>query len=692
LKRKQLFGLMGLCLVLILAAFIIDAGQLRAQAPTSTWTPIANYVLPDDVNLRGGPGTGYLAVGRLIRGDTVDPVGRSEGGLWVLLRYGAGFGWIRRDLVSWSDSIDMLPVIEANTTPTVAPEDYTATPFFPTPTPGGNWANVNEQGAYLRAGPGRTYLVMGALHAGDVVEPVARNIDTTWVMVRLDEGFAWVRWDLVRWQDDLELLPIVLTDEPGNLTPSLTFTPSNTPTPTATSTGTITPTYTPTPSDTPTATFTPSNTPTPTATPTASATATPTASATSTATATDTPTHTATSTATPTNEPTAAPTETSTAAATATATDTPTHTATSTATPTDEPTAAPTETSTAAATATATDTPTHTATSTVTPTDEPTAAPTETSTAAATATATDTPTHTATFTATPTDEPTATATHTATSTDTPTNEPTATSTATEPRTATQEPTDEPTVVALAVTATPEVPTAEVTPHAAPPTFTPLPAPPEVEPTETPPTLTATPVLTASPMVVPPTATPETTAVVVVPGDAQPPSSDAPPGGPADGSDSGDLAGRIQALIEDIPREYLLGGGFAAVLVLYILLYAVGVANVGRYSLGFVVETCPVCQKGELSVVNRRRHLLGIPRVRRTVHCDYCGSVLRQVRRHRWRYTVDEHENPELYRQYNGREITDAELVRLGTGLRYQMVTPLPEDFQPPEYVDDDTES
>ncbi len=624
MKRKQLFGLMGLCLVLILAAFIIDAGQLRAQAPTSTWTPIANYVLPDDVNLRGGPGTGYLAVGRLIRGDTVDPVGRSEGGLWVLLRYGAGFGWIRRDLVSWSDSIDMLPVIEANTTPTVAPEDYTATPFFPTPTPGGNWANVNEQGAYLRAGPGRTYLVMGALHAGDVVEPVARNIDTTWVMVRLDEGFAWVRWDLVRWQDDLELLPIVLTDEPGNLTPSLTFTPSNTPTPTATSTGTITPTYTPTPSDTPTATFTPSNTPTPTATPTASATATPTASATSTATATDTPTHTATSTATPTNEPTAAPTE--------------------------------------------------------------------TSTAAATATATHTPTHTATFTATPTDEPTATATHTATSTDTPTNEPTATSTATEPRTATQEPTDEPTVVALAVTATPEVPTAEVTPHAAPPTFTPLPAPPEVEPTETPPTLTATPVLTASPMVVPPTATPETTAVVVVPGDAQPPSSDAPPGGPADGSDSGDLAGRIQALIEDIPREYLLGGGFAAVLVLYILLYAVGVANVGRYSLGFVVETCPVCQKGELSVVNRRRHLLGIPRVRRTVHCDYCGSVLRQVRRHRWRYTVDEHENPELYRQYNGREITDAELVRLGTGLRYQMVTPLPEDFQPPEYVDDDTES
>ena len=103
------------------------------------------------------------------------------------------------------------------------------------------WVNPWRTGASARAGPGRTYLVMGALHAGDVVDPVARTADFTWVMIRLDEvdaaaaqaEFAWVLADLIRWQDDLGALPVVDFSTPDNLTPTVTDTPTSTPTPTS---------------------------------------------------------------------------------------------------------------------------------------------------------------------------------------------------------------------------------------------------------------------------------------------------------------------------------------------------------------------------------------------------------------------------------------------------------------------------
>ncbi len=161
-----------------------------------------------------------------------------------------------------------------------------------------------------------------------------------------------------------------------------------------------------------------------------------------------------------------------------------------------------------------------------------------------------------------------------------------------------------------------------------------------------------------------------------------------PGEGGGGAADGGLLGRLAAL----PRDVLIGGGVGLLVAVYAALYALGTIGAARYSGGFVIETCPVCQRGALTVVNRERRLLGIPRVRRTVHCDYCGSVLRQVGRARWRYTVDGDENPALYRRYNGREITDRELIALGRPARMQMIPPEGprEDFQPPEYIEDDS--
>jgi hypothetical protein len=638
--RLPLLLIAGVLLAALFARAMLDTPLLFAQdLATNTPTPVGNYVLADDAYLRGGPGRDYMPVGQAVRGEIVVPLSRSADRQWVLLEYGSGFGWIRRDLVTWAVNIDALPVLAANRTPTVLPEDFTATPFFPTDTPEGNWANVNEQGAYLRAGPGRTYLVMGALHAGDVVDPVARTADFTWVMIRLDEvdaaaaqaEFAWVLADLIRWQDDLGALPVVDFSTPDNLTPTVTDTPTSTPTLTPTSTGTITPTFTYTPSNTPTNTLTPTVTLTPSLTHTPSATAT--------ATATVTPTFTSTATAT------------LTATATATATLTETHTLTATVTNTTVPSA--------------------------TATDMPTSTPTGTSTS----TLTETPTSTATPTVAP---PTATA------TDEPTDPPTVTETVEIEPTATESPE----ALAQVITASPTRQPSNTPAATVPPTFTPMAPPPAVDatrvPTDTPPP-TATDVPTDPPTVtpsdVPPTATaipPTPTLAAAISGttdDGQTP--------PPDGDGSGGLPASLNPAAW--PQEYVIGGLVLVVVMLYLLLYAAGAANVGRYAAGFVVETCPVCQKGELNVVNRRRRMLGLPRVRRTVHCDYCGSVLRQVGRYRWRYTVDGEENPELFARYNGREITDAELAELGRPSRMQMVPPDAADapHEPPEYIEED---
>jgi hypothetical protein len=110
----------------------------------------------------------------------------------------------------------------------------------------------------------------------------------------------------------------------------------------------------------------------------------------------------------------------------------------------------------------------------------------------------------------------------------------------------------------------------------------------------------------------------------------------------------------------------LGGGVFALASLYILLYALNNAALDRYAIGFVVHTCPVCGHGSLEVEERPYRSVGIPRVRRTVRCDSCRSVLREVGRKRWRYAVDPLANPALYETYNGKTLSEAELQSLAT--------------------------
>lgn len=100
--------------------------------------------------------------------------------------------------------------------------------------------------------------------------------------------------------------------------------------------------------------------------------------------------------------------------------------------------------------------------------------------------------------------------------------------------------------------------------------------------------------------------------------------------------------------------------------LYMVIYAMSSAALDRYATGFIVQRCPVCGQGHLEIEERPYRVIGIPRVRRTVRCNHCRSVLREVGRRRWRYAVDPNANTPLFEDYNGLVLHENDLITLAS--------------------------
>ncbi len=71
-----------------------------------------------------------------------------------------------------------------------------------------------------------------------------------------------------------------------------------------------------------------------------------------------------------------------------------------------------------------------------------------------------------------------------------------------------------------------------------------------------------------------------------------------------------------------------------------------------------------------------------------MRCDVCRSVLRETGDGRWRYAIDPVVNAALYERYNGREIDEADLVKLAQQPIASDTTPRP-PAQPPTFIDHD---
>jgi hypothetical protein len=189
-----------------------------------------------------------------------------------------------------------------------------------------------------------------------------------------------------------------------------------------------------------------------------------------------------------------------------------------------------------------------------------------------------------------------------------------------------------------------------------------PAPPaetgtQVTPTPlSPPPASETPTPSATVRAVPTlTHTPTVAALVVGSGEEAVPSPVIPPPVSASGSGAGAALWLMWV------------GGLAIVaglLSLYIWRYSAGVRDARRFQDGFMVSRCPACRQGNLSLDEYVTRAFGIPRARRAVRCDTCRSVLREVKRDLWRYTVDPAVDEAFAQEYNGQLLDEQGLVRL----------------------------
>ena len=93
------------------ATATVPATPTPEPTPEVRWPPLATArVITEDLNVRVGPGTEYLVLGRLQPGDEVGVSGRGTSGRWLAL---PGIGWVTHD-ESWVEltvPLQELPLI-----------------------------------------------------------------------------------------------------------------------------------------------------------------------------------------------------------------------------------------------------------------------------------------------------------------------------------------------------------------------------------------------------------------------------------------------------------------------------------------------------------------------------------------------------------------------------------------------------
>ena len=154
----------------------------------------------DTVYVRSGPSDQYPAYGVAPAGSTGLIIGRSQDGLYWVVRINpslvsSGFGWVSR--VNTVDenvpNLQDIPVIEAPPLPPAA--------AIPAP-PAGTASGVTMTAVNLRSGPGTNYPVLAVAPMGAVGEITGKSADGGWWQVRVPttvsaDGFAWVSADWV---------------------------------------------------------------------------------------------------------------------------------------------------------------------------------------------------------------------------------------------------------------------------------------------------------------------------------------------------------------------------------------------------------------------------------------------------------------------------------------------------------------
>lgn len=139
------------------------------------------------VNLRAGPGVSFNVIGYAYQGDPFRFYGMDDQGKWYQLDP-AGSTWIAASAVA---------ILPEESAPAVTPQTLGV-------------VVVIENSVYLRAGPAKTFSVVGYAYRGDQLPVFGRNADDTWFQVD-ETGQTWIAALVVTYDGNIAALPILPT-------------------------------------------------------------------------------------------------------------------------------------------------------------------------------------------------------------------------------------------------------------------------------------------------------------------------------------------------------------------------------------------------------------------------------------------------------------------------------------------------
>jgi uncharacterized protein YgiM (DUF1202 family) len=166
------------------------AGSTPVAAAPTTDGPYA-IVDTGNLNVRSGPGLQYTILGSVAGGDILPILGRTEGGVWLLVSTVYGEGWVNSIKVITRNYFGGAGLEDAASTG--AEIDYTAT---------------TRTAVNVRSGPNLGFTSLGVLPTGTVVTVVGQSADKAWWLCDTELGRGWINKAVVKTKRDYSDLPV----------------------------------------------------------------------------------------------------------------------------------------------------------------------------------------------------------------------------------------------------------------------------------------------------------------------------------------------------------------------------------------------------------------------------------------------------------------------------------------------------
>ncbi|MDX9991073.1 MAG: SH3 domain-containing protein [Anaerolineales bacterium] len=180
------------------------------------------------LNVRVGPGTGYLPLGTIPIGATLSFTGRVEDNSWYQIEYPSGLdgrAWISGELVKLDFGPKLLPLYNFLATPVTeappaleeplatpesgAPPAASATPIPPSATPNLPSGIVTTQ-INVRSGPASSFESFGLLEANSRVIITGKTLNGNWLQIEYASapgGRGWAAAAYITLNSDISKLP-----------------------------------------------------------------------------------------------------------------------------------------------------------------------------------------------------------------------------------------------------------------------------------------------------------------------------------------------------------------------------------------------------------------------------------------------------------------------------------------------------